>query len=52
MQVKYITLTIVILIATMSVQIWACSFEEKFQWVKKTYEENDAGYQLTLLYHL
>ena len=48
MQVKDIAITIVILLATMSVQIWACSFEEKFQWVKHSYEENFVGFQTVI----
>ena len=32
----------------MSIDIWACSFEQKFQWVKQTFEDNDAGFQIIL----
>ena len=38
-----IAIIIMILLITITQNIYASSFEEKFEWVKQTFEENDAG---------
>jgi len=43
-----IVVLFLLIVAMFPFDIKACSFDEKFQWVKKTFEENDAWFKLTL----
>ena len=37
-----------LMVMTMSTKIQTHTFEEKFQWVKQTFEQNDAGFQIVI----
>ena len=45
---RRIAFTLLLIVCAINIQLGASSFEEKFQWVKQTFEENDAGFQMVL----